>query len=363
MGRRRPTLSYPDVEVEEMRRRRVGWAVITVTVVGAAFILWWIRPVLIPFLLAVAVAYMVAPLVNRVVAWGVSRGWAILGVYAVLALLIGLGVWKLVPGAAAELYRLSEAIPAYSTTLRELVADLKWQVHQSGAPTGLKQALDTAIREVEARSTQMLTDLLAMGNLRRIAEGLISLIIAPFIAFYLLKDMDSYKRRLTRAIPKRYRQDVIVLLRGIDEVLAGFVRGQILLSIALGALATAAAYVLGLRYALLLGLFAGLMEMVPYVGPILGAIPAVLAGLSISPLTALQVVIAFAIIQQIENSILSPKLMGDRIGLHPLAVMLVLLGSGYLFGIWGLLLSLPVAGIARVIWEFGIAHVTAPQQS
>lgn len=345
-----------------MRRRRwVGTALVFLAVLGSALLLWWVRPVLTPFFFAVAIAYIVAPLVNMLHQRGIGRGWAILGVYGVLGVVVATGIWKVVPGATAELNRLAEAIPTYAAQLREFVAELKWQMDHSGAPFGMKQALDTAIRDVEVRSTQALADLLAMGNLRRLAEILLSAAIAPVLAFYMLKDMEGFKRRMTHAIPKRYRQDVIVLMRSIDAVLAGFIRGQVLLAVIVGALAALVTYLLGLRYSLLLGLVAGLTELIPYVGPILGAIPAIVAGLTVSPLTAIQVALGFAIIQQLENAVLSPKVIGERIGLHPLAVLLVVLGGGYLFGPWGLILALPLAGIVRVVWEFTMQRVTAPQ--
>lgn len=342
------------------RRRWIGRIVLGLMIVGSAWFVWLIRPVLAPFLLAVAIAYVVAPLVNFLVRRGWGRGLAILTVYVGLLLLVGAGIWKGLPSAARELHRLADAIPVYGAALREMTADLQWQVERSGAPAEMREAVDKAIAGVEAWSAGAVAAVLGPGSLQRLIEVFFAVLLAPVLAFYLLKDMDYFKERLIRAVPKRWRNDIVMLLRNLDLVVAGFVRGQVLLALIVGALATVATYLLGLRYALLLGLFAGLTELIPYIGPVLGAIPAVLVGLSVSPMTALQVALVFALIQQLENAVLSPKVMGERIGLHPLAVLLVVLAGGYLVGPWGLILSLPVAGMAKVLWQFVVVRLTAP---
>jgi predicted PurR-regulated permease PerM len=183
--------------------------------------------------------------------------------------------------------------------------------------------------------------------------------LAPILAFYMLRDIDHVKERFVRSLPARYRQDILALLRALDRVLAGFVRGQMLLALLVGSLAATATALLGFRYPILLGIWAGLTEFIPYVGPVLGAIPAVLAGLSVSPLLALETVLAFAIIQQLENAVLSPRIMGHSVGLHPLVVLFAVLASGYLVGGWGLILALPVTGLLRVLWCFFVARLTA----
>lgn len=131
-----------------------------------------------------------------------------------------------------------------------------------------------------------------------------------------------------------------------------------MLGLSVGTLAAVATALLGLRFAVLLGIWAGLTEFIPYVGPVLGAVPAVLAGLAISPLRAVEVLLAFAIIQQLENAVLSPKIMGESVGLHPIVVLFAVLAGGYLAGGWGLILALPVAGLLRVLWCFFIARLT-----
>ncbi len=327
-------------------------------VLALAWGLWTIRPVLAPFLLAVVLAYLLAPLVNRLVGLGLSRTWAILAVYAALAAAGILVVVKLVPSAFAEVRRLTEAIPLYSARARELTDGLQRWARDAGLPPELRESLDRSITTIEVRSVAALRRLVDIQTLEAAAGFLVSLALAPFLAFYLLKDLDYFRERFVRALPRRWRQDIIQLLRELDRVISGFVRGQMLLGLSVGTLAALASSLLGLRYAVLLGIWAGLMEFIPYVGPVLGAVPAVFAGLAQSPWRGMQTALAFLIIQQLENAVLSPKIMSHSVGLHPIGVLLVVLAGGYLAAPWGLILAVPTAALVRVLWCFLVDRLT-----
>lgn len=339
-------------------RRWVAALVLGGLVLATGWGLWTIRPVLAPFLLAVAIAYIIAPLVNTLARLGLGRGWAILAVYAAIVALLALVVVKVLPQVLDETRRLAEAIPAYSLMARGWVDGVQQRVREMGIHPGVRDVLNRLITDVEVGSVRTLEHLLDVSTLQKAAGLLASLLLAPFLAFYLLKDMERFKEKFVRSLPGRYRQDILALLRGLDQVLAGFVRGQIMLALAVGTLAGVATWLLGLKYNILLGLWAGSTEFIPYVGPVLGALPSVLAGLSVGPVTGIETAVAFAIIQQIENAVLSPKIMGESVGLHPLAVLFVVLAGGYLAGPWGLILALPVTGLGRVLWCFFIARLT-----
>lgn len=339
--------------------RRIAAALVLGGLVTAAgWGLWTVRPVLAPFFMAIVIAYLVAPLVNALAARGMSRGWAIVTVYAVLLGMGAVGIWKLLPQAVGETRRLTEAIPTYSIRARMMVDGFHGHLAEMGVPAGMRGALDKNIREFEVVSIRTLEGMLDVSAIWQAAGFILSLMLAPFLALYLLKDMERFKERFVLSLPRSYRNEIMALLRDLDGVLAGFVRGQIILGIAVGSLAYAATSLLGLRYAVLLGIWAGLTEFIPYVGPVIGAVPAVLAGLTVSPLLALEVALAFAIIQQLENAVLGPKIMGESVGLHPLTVMFSVLAGGYLFGGWGLILTLPAVALARVLWCFVVARLT-----
>ncbi|MFO7173464.1 MAG: AI-2E family transporter [Bacillota bacterium] len=327
------------------RRGAVAALVLAAGVLGLALVVA-VRPVLIPFALAVAVAYLVAPAVAALEGRGIPRGPAILAVYAALAL-VGAGVvLRVLPGAYAELQRLAGALPGYGEQVRAGLAALQQRFQAPGIPPGVRQGLEAAIASAEGRVNGVLAA--AVENLWGYLEWAAYLLLAPFLAYYLLRDQERIKRGFTHLLPRRWRRLTLEWLAGVDEVIGGFVRGQLVLAGLVGMLAMVVAGVLGLRYAVLLGLWAAVAELIPYIGPVIGAVPAVVAGLSVSPLTGLQVAAAFALIQQLENAVLGPRVLGESVGLHPLVVFFAVLTGGYLAGVPGMVLAVPVAGVLRV---------------
>jgi len=149
------------------------------------------------------------------------------------------------------------------------------------------------------------------------------------------------------------RKDVLDLGRKVNHVVSGFLRGQLIVSCIVGILVASCLSLLGVKYAIIVGIFAGLADIIPYFGPLISAVPAVALALTVSPWTALWVVILLIAIQQFEGSVLSPKIVGDRVGLHPLTVIFAVLAGGELMGILGMLMAVPVAATVKVV----AAHV------
>ncbi len=342
-----------------MQYRRWVLAALGAGVLAGGLWLLTVRAVMIPLLLALAIAYVIAPLVSALEYRGLGRGGAILSVYLLLALLTGTLVLRVVPSGYREFQRLAGAVPEYAANLRTAVAALQERFRDPGVPRGLRDGLEAMLTLVETRTHSLMET--AVGNLFAYLEWGAYLLLAPILAYYLLQDQERLRRSALRTLPRAWRAPAVELLRGIDGVLGGFVRGQLLLAAAVGLLATLATHLLGLRYALLLGLWAAVAELVPYVGPFLGAVPACLAGLLVSPWLGLQVAVVFLIIQQLENAIIAPRVMGQTVGLHPLAVMLAVLSGGALGGIPGMVLAVPLAGVARVIWLFACRQLAAPR--
>lgn len=335
-----------------MRRRRL-W--LTVAVLGGSALLlvtlvYAVRPVLPPFMLAVAIAYVMAPMVGSLERRGIKRLWAILAVYTAMAAVTTVGVLRVLPPALGDLQRLAAELPAYSAGARNYIDH--WRDHYQNAdlPDGLRRALDGFIAEAERRTSAQISGILAGAF--HLLEGVFSVTLAPFLAFYLLKDLEEIKHRVMGTIPRAWRTDVICLLRSLDRVLAGFVRGELLLGLLVGTLFGIACQLLGLGYPIILGALAGIAELVPIVGPFLGAIPAVGVAALHSPVLALETALASTAIQQLEGAVLAPAIMGESVGLHPLAVMFAILAGGYLGGLWGMVLAVPLAGVIRVGWLF-----------
>jgi predicted PurR-regulated permease PerM len=182
-----------------------------------------------------------------------------------------------------------------------------------------------------------------------IFSNIVSIVLIPIYTFYFLKDTQFFRRKVLKSIPKGIRDQVINISRDIDNLLSRFIRGQLIIAMIVGVLSIIALVVLKVQFAFLIGTIAGVTNIIPYFGPIIGAIPAIIVALLDEPMKAIWVIIAFFIIQQTESAILSPKIVGESVGLHPVFVILVLLIGGELFGVIGLIFAIPIAASIKII--------------
>jgi predicted PurR-regulated permease PerM len=180
----------------------------------------------------------------------------------------------------------------------------------------------------------------------------IGLIVIPFWLFYILNDESQVKSGVMQALPQQLRADVQCMASLIDDVLSAYIRGQLLLCLFVGGMATIAMFFIGVPFALVLGIVAGIFEALPYVGPILGAIPAVVVALLSDPGSAVWVALAFFGIQQVENLVLVPRISGESVKLHPAMVMVVLVVGNELAGFWGMLIAVPVTAVIRDMFQY-----------
>lgn len=320
---------------------------------GAAFLLsllvlgiWRVRAVLAPFVLAGVLAYLLNPLVNMLVGRGFSRLTALVFIYLIVILAGVVLVGLIVPTIVIELNRLAEFLPAYFDDLQVLWMRYQEEYSRVQLPGAVRQAIDDLILTVQSA---LLDVVAAVGQgVLGIFGALFSLVLAPVLSFYLLKDLDRLRGGLRRYIPGPQRPGLLGVLSEIDAVLAGFVRGQLIVVTIVGFLVTGALLLLDVRFAVILGIFAGLTEIVPYFGPAIGALPALAVAAAVSPWLAFKVLVAFVLIQQVEAQVLSPRIMSKNVGLHPLMVIFALLAGFELYGIWGMVAAVPVAGVGRV---------------
>ncbi|NPV70643.1 MAG: AI-2E family transporter [Firmicutes bacterium] len=333
------------------RAKTIGRAVLAA---GVLAFLFTVRGMLPPFLVAVVAAYLLDPPVTYLERrWRVPRVWSILGIYAVLLGLLAASLFFLVPVFVQELGRLAESIPDYIAMLRGMIDAVQWGYRGARLPDTLKAALDETIARAEAGLLQAV---------RRVLEavisgfpGLISMLISPVLAFYMLRDARRIKwGTLVAAVsdPAMPSSDWVKLAGEVSSVVAGFVRGQLLVALFVFITVSVILDMMGVRFALVLGIIAGLGEFIPYFGPFLAAIPAVVVALGRSPVLAVQVAVIFAVIQQVDATIIAPKIIGEHVGLHPLAVIFAVLSGGYLLGVWGMFLAIPVAGILKALLSF-----------
>lgn len=318
----------------------------------AAALIYLLSPILTPFLLAGILAYICDPLVTRMLAKKIPRT---VGTILVMILLTGVFVVLtliMVPLIEKEIGLFMERLPGVLDWLRGTVAP--WLQTALGVElqfdiATLKQAVSAHWQSAGGIAAKLLPSLTSGGM--ALVGFLMNLLLVPVVLFYLLRDWDMLIARIDEMIPRRWHPQVAGLAGEMDHVLAEFLRGQVSVMLLMAAYYVAGLWLAGLDFALPIGLLAGLLVFVPYLGMITGLTLATLAGImQFQALTGLiPVWVVFAIGQALEGMVVTPWLVGDRIGLHPVAVIFALLAFGQLFGFFGVLLALPVSA-ALLVW-------------
>ncbi|MGG7567215.1 AI-2E family transporter [Rhodovulum sp. DZ06] len=336
---------------EQVRWWSVGFAVFI------AF-LWVFSNVLTPFLAGAAMAYFLDPLADRLEAKGLSRALATVIISTVAFGGVSALLIMIVPEAFAQLRDLIEALPGYAQAVREFVFERYPHLFEEGS------AFDTAAQAIKENISQWSSTLLerAWSSGLAIIDFLSLLVITPVVAFYLLLDWDHLVARVDQWAPRDHLPVVRKLARDIDSVLAGFVRGQLSVCAILGLFYAAALMLIGLDFGLLVGLFAGLLSFIPFVGALMGGAASI--GLAIAQFWGewgmiAAVAVVFGIGQVAEGNYLTPKLVGGSVGLHPVALMFALSAFGALLGFTGLLIAVPAAACIGVLGRFALDQYTS----
>jgi len=342
--------------------RRLQWGLL------AFAVLWLIAllgPILTPFVLAALLGWLGDPLVDRLEASGRSRPVAVTLVFVLMLMLVVLVVLILVPMIERQVVTLIDALPQYREWFMETA--LPWVEARTGIEITSwldPQRLFELVRSHWAQAGGVASTLFGYLSSSGFAflAWVANIVLLPILTFYFLRDWDLLVERVAAMIPRDHIGTVTRLARESDEVLGAFLRGQFIVMLALGAIYAIGLSVVGLNLGLLIGIIAGLISFVPYLGAATGIVLAVLAalvqaqGFDIKLLALVGVV--FTVGQLIESYILTPRIVGDRIGLHPVAVIFAIMAGGQLFGFVGMLIALPVAAVGNVLLRFAHERYT-----
>ncbi len=345
--------------LQSARFKRFGlWLIMSLLV---ATLLWMARPVLVPFVLGLVLAYLLLPLVHwlerhlpaRFRDWGIARPLSIILTYLLFVLIIAGIIAFIVPVIGRQVGTFAEQVPEYYEQLGDLVEKGRdW--YDTNIPESWKATVEENLSEIAQGVLSQAKDSL-FGVVRTVFSSIgfvIGLVIVPFWLFYILQDESRVKSGIMEALHPELRRDVRSLATLIDGVLSAYVRGQLLLCLFVGALATVALLIIGVPFAPVLGLIAGILEVLPNIGPYLGAVPAILVALATNPVSAIWVAVAFFAIQLIENLLLVPRISGKSVKLHPALVMMVLVIGGQLAGFWGMLIAVPITAVLRDVFLY-----------
>lgn len=341
------------------RNQMMFWGGATILLL---LVIYLFRGMLPPFVLGVLIAYLLDPVVVRLTRLKVRerhipRGAAALIILSVFVAIVAIIAAMVLPLAYRELTQLATALPGYADKIWTMIAPYAtWAQERLGqSDTGsLQQGLQGNIGKILSAGGGVLAGIAAGGA--AVAGFLTTLVLTPIVAYYMMKEWPAMKEWVDKLLPRKHYDTIRDLLRQIDQKVAGFVRGQLTVAAILAAVYAVALSLAGLDYGFLIGLMAGVLSIIPMVGSTLGLITATAVAWFQAGTWTYTVLIAaiFLIGQFIEGNFLSPKLLGDSVGLHPLWIMFALLAGGALFGIVGMLLAVPVAAIVGVLAGFGI---------
>jgi predicted PurR-regulated permease PerM len=330
------------------------------TLVAFVLVVWLLRQILLPFVGGMALAYLLNPLARELERRGVNRMVASLIIIGLFVLTFIVLLLLIVPILGGQLWAFIDNLPGYVRRLQALVADpsrpwLQRVLGESWANT------DASLGDLMAQGAGWLTAFLS--SLWSGGQTLVSvfslIIVMPVVAFYLLYDWDRMIAKIDSWVPLPQRETVRMLAHEIDRAIAGFVRGQTAVCIVLGAFYAVGLTFAGLNFGLLIGLVSGLITFIPYLGSMTGLVLA--SGVAVAQFWPnwsgiLSVVGIFFVGQFLEGYILAPKLVGERVGLHPVWLMFALFAFGYLFGFVGLLLAVPLAAAIGVVARFALGR-------
>ena len=342
-----------------------SWSIIGFLLIAALYfyVVYLIRIAVIPLFIAMAIAYLVSPLMhllNR----KMRKGFALAITYILFTGIVGLIFFFLIPIIMDQFKIFIDKFPQYLQNLNDTI-DTFFQ-----ESIIIESIENFTGKNIVAPDTNAITQYFvgrfnfeemnlfeqATAFTRSIINIVLYLFVGPLLGIYILKDIDKLRKGFTSIIPVKFRNQVVNTMDRINHVIGRYIRGQILISIIVGVLCTAVLLALKVDFAVLLGAIAGIFNLIPLLGPLIGGIPAALAALFISPLKALLVIILFIAVQQIDNYVISPNVMKYQVGVNPGLIIFSLIAGGALFGFWGLLIAVPTVAIIQETLKYYLSE-------
>ena len=317
-------------------------------------LLYLLAPILLPFIAGALIAYLCTPLVNKLVHYRVPHLLAVIIVFSVIFTVIALLIFLLIPALVQkQMATLKVQLPnmisyVQSRTIPWIMSHLGLE-DSSKAETFKNMFSENVMQSSGGAASWAWQTMLHSG--KALFEGVMNMVLIPVVTFYLLRDWDLIINNIKGSLPRKIKPTVIKLTKECDSVLGAFFRGQLLVMLALTIMYAVGLSIVGLQLSVVIAIIIGITSIVPYLGLIIGIVIAVVAALvQFGTLSSvLWVLLVFAIGHSIENFYLTPKLIGDRIGLHPVVVIFAILAGGSLFGFFGVLLALPAAAVIMVL--------------
>lgn len=303
--------------------------------------------VITPLLLSVLLAYLLAPPVRYLQKkQHLTRSSAILTLYIFFAAVFLLICLNIFPALLQELDELADLLPEYTERTVLLLEGLEDRWKRFAIPPSVRGAIDENIRGLQSMLAQRL-EKLALFMLSVIGR-IIGLLLVPLFTFYFLRDSDYIKNKLLLKIPRSLRREMEQTLADVNKTLGAYLRGIIVVSLAVGGMLYLGLLILGVEFALFLGILNALLNIIPYFGPLIGAVPVVIIALLQSSSLAGKAILLIIIVQQVESQLITPRVFGHQLGFHPLVVVIALLLGGIYLGFFGLVFIIPLTAVILI---------------
>ncbi|HEK9954458.1 TPA: AI-2E family transporter [Streptococcus equi subsp. zooepidemicus] len=314
-------------------------------------ILSFLTIIMLPMVISTILYYLIKPLVDMVEKLGPNRTASIFIVFGLVILLFFWAISGFIPMIQDQLRSFVEDLPKYVAKVNleaNKLLENEWLVsYRSNLQDMLTSMSQKALDYAQSFSKNAID---WAGNFAgAIARITVAIIMSPFILFYFLRDSGHMKNGLVNVLPIKLRQPMARVLGEINQQLSGYVQGQVTVAIVVGLMFSVMFSLVGLNYSITFGIIAGFLNMIPYLGSFLAMIPVVIMGMVQGPLMLIKVLIIFVIEQTIEGRFVAPLVLGNKLSIHPITIMFLLLTAGSMFGVWGVFLVIPVYASVKVV--------------
>lgn len=325
------------------------------------YFIWLLRPmftvvyvflkaIFSPFIIAMIISYVLNPVVRLLGGRKVPRTVAVLLIYAVFLTSLSVILMNVIPMFVEQLEELGEHLPELTLHTQQLMNH--WD--NTLVPGSIRMGMNNWFFQFEQRLATAISSFL--NNIGTTISVVFNAFIVPFLIFYMLKDFENFERIILKYLPRSRRKSIVSLLKEIDEALGNYVRGQLLVCVIIGVLAYIGYVIIGMPFALLLAGVVAICNIIPYLGPFLGAAPALVMATTISWKMVLMVLLVNTICQLIESNVISPQVVGRSLHLHPMLIIFALLVGGEIGGIPGLVLAVPFFAVGKVVIQHFYAY-------
>lgn len=351
------------------RQKRVSFDLIQIVkVIGIIIVIFIINRIINRYsiigdvisatVLSIIIAYIINPFVDKLEKKGIQRKFGVMIIYLAVVVILVVLIFIVVPKTATEIQKLTSGLPSYIDGISKQFTNMTDNLEEMlGANFDVEKIIEvvndglmallnsfkTFITVSISKATSMIGSLVGM---------VVSFMLTLIITFYFVVDKDKYTGFIKDKVPEKYKTDFRFLAGEMNEVLYEFVRGRALLALFVGVTTAIMLLILGVDFAVVIGVITYIADIIPYIGPFLGFIPAFIFAFIQSPIKAVWVGVFFVLLQWVENNILAPKIIGDKTGLPPLVIFLSIIIGGSVFGVWGMIISVPLTAVAIILFKF-----------